>query len=242
VTGEPNHSNGLTQAALSELAGLLMATTSFEDLMQAVADLSARMVPAAATCGITLSEEGHIVTVASADALARLLDEQQYELDQGPCLEALGTAEIVSSDDLAAEARWNGYPARAVAHGARSVYSSPLLVGDRAIGAINMYGSTARAFDEEARAAMAQLTALAAATITAAMRHYDEVTLTDHLRTALSSRSVIDQALGIVIAMNHCSPDEAFTVLRTVSQNSNIPLRQVAAELVARTAQEPRTD
>ncbi|HEY5877982.1 MAG TPA: hypothetical protein VIU11_03670 [Nakamurella sp.] len=44
--------NGLTQAALTELAGLLMATSSFEDLLQAVADLAGRAVPAASTCGI----------------------------------------------------------------------------------------------------------------------------------------------------------------------------------------------
>lgn len=60
------------------------------------------------------------------------------------------------------------------------------------IGALNMYAVGTDAFDEDARAAIGQLTALAAATITAAMRHYDEVTLTDHLRTALSSRAVID--------------------------------------------------
>jgi GAF domain-containing protein len=226
----------LTNAALSELAGLLTATRSFEELMQRVADLAARAVPAATTCAITLAQDGHVITVASADALARLLDEQQYELDQGPCLEALHTARVVSAEDLTTEDRWNGYPARAVAHGVRAIYSSPLLVNDTAIGAINMYGERANAFDTEARALIAQLTALAAATITAALRHYDEATLTDHLRSALSSRSVIDQAIGIVIGMQRCGPKEAFDLLRTVSQNRNIPLREVAAELVAKTA------
>jgi Response regulator with putative antiterminator output domain len=67
------------------------------------------------------------------------------------------------------------------------------------------------------------------------MRHYDQATLTDHLRAALSSRSVIDQAMGIVMGMQHCSPTEAFDMLRAVSQNRNIPLREVAAELIART-------
>ncbi|HKC28568.1 MAG TPA: GAF and ANTAR domain-containing protein, partial [Jatrophihabitans sp.] len=232
--------NGLNQVALAELAGLLMATSSFEELMQRIADLSARVVPAAATCGITLAEDGHVITVASADALARLLDEQQYELDMGPCLESLSTAAIVTSDDLTREARWNGYPPRAVAHGVQSVYSSPLLVNGTPIGALNMYAVTPHAFDADARAAVAQLTALTAATMTAAMRHYDEATLTDHLRAALSSRSVIDQAIGIVIGVQHCPAQEAFDILRTVSQNRNIPLREVAAELVARTSQGSR--
>jgi len=229
--------NGLNEAALSELAGLLVATRSFEELMQRIADLSTRAVPVAATCGITLAQDGHVITVASADALARLLDEQQYELDQGPCLEALNVGEIVISADLSRETRWNGYPPLALAHGIQAVYSSPLLVNGEPIGALNMYALTANAFDLDSRATIAQFTALAAATITAAMRHYDEATLTDHLRTALSSRSVIDQAIGIVIALQHCTEREAFDMLRTISQNRNVPLREVAAELVARTSQ-----
>ena len=63
-------------------------------------------------------------------------------------------------------------------------------------------------------------------------RHYDEITLSDHLRAALSSRSIIDQAIGIVMAQQRCSPDEAFGLLRAVSQQRNIKLREVAANLV----------
>jgi hypothetical protein len=66
----------------------------------------------------------------------------------------------------------------------------------------------------------------------AALRHYDEVTLSDHLRIALSSRSVIDQAVGIVMAHRQCGPEAAFATLRTISQRRNIKLRTVAGELV----------
>lgn len=216
-----------------------MATDSFEELMQKIAELSARIVSGASTCGITLAQDGHVVTVAFADPLARLLDEQQYELDQGPCLEALATAVVVSAPDLSRETRWDGYPTRALAHGVRAVHSSPLLVHNQPIGALNMYATTTHPFDAEAQETIALLTALAAATITAAMRHYNEATLTDHLRSALSSRSVIDQAIGIVIASQHCTPDEAFDALRASSQHRNIPLRQIAADLVAKTTGNP---
>ena len=111
--------------------------------MQAVADLAGRAVPAASTCGITLAENGHVITVASADALARLLDEQQYEVEDGPCLQAIRTARVVPADDLTTESRWDGYPAMAVAHGVRSVLSSPLLVNGTSIGALNLYAVTA---------------------------------------------------------------------------------------------------
>jgi GAF domain-containing protein len=233
--------HGVTDAALTELAGLLLASDSFEGLMQQTAELAARMVPAATTCGITLAEGGRVVTVGSADALARLLDEQQYVLDEGPCLQALSTRQVVSAEDLLTEARWNGYPAEAVVHGVRSILSSPLIADQTAIGALNLYARAPHAFDEESRRDADLLARLTSTMITAALRHYDELTLTDHLRAALTSRSVIDQAMGIVIAMQHCSQQEAFDALRTVSQHRNIPLRGVAAELVANTIDGPDT-
>jgi len=61
----------------------------------------------------------------------------------------------------------------------------------------------------------------------------------NNLRVALSSRSVIDQAIGIIIGLQRCPPETAFDVLRTVSQNRNIPLRKVAADLVTTTITPP---
>lgn len=235
------HAHAVSDAALTELAGLLMSSTSLEDLMQQTAELAARVVPAAITCGITFAEHGRAVTVGSADALARLLDEQQYELDEGPCLQALSTAEIVYAEDLRSEQRWHRYPSQAMVHGARAIYSSPLMVSAyHAMGALNLYATTPHAFDEESRRAAALIVKLASTMITAALRHYNEVTLTDRLRLALSSRSVIDQAMGVVIAMRHCTPEEAFDALRQVSQHRNIPVREVAAELLANTTNKVR--
>jgi transcriptional regulator with GAF, ATPase, and Fis domain len=122
----------------------------------------------------------------------------------------------------------------------RSVLSSPLQVDGRPIGALNLYAEPTDAFTADSQAAAAKLTALAAATITAALRHYDQATLTDHLRVALSSRSVIDQAIGIIIGLQHCTPDAAFDVLRAASQQRNIPLRQIAADLVDATINRPK--
>ena len=107
--------------ALAELAGLLLGAESFDDLAEQIAQLAARTVPAAATCAITLSVADRALTVATADPLGRLLDEQQYDIDEGPCLEAIRTRVIVTAGDLATDTRWDGYPARALAHGIASV-------------------------------------------------------------------------------------------------------------------------
>jgi GAF domain-containing protein len=227
--------NSPLSAALSELPGLLLATDSFDQLMQQIADLAARTVPGAATSAITLAAEGRVITVAAADPLARLLDEHQYDLDEGPCLQALHTGVSVSCPDLARDDRWNGYPARALAHGVSAVHATPLIVRGDAIGALNLYGRRPHAFDTDSTELAAQLAQLATIAITGALRTYGSVTLTDQLRTALNTRSVIDQAIGILIATQHCTPDQALAALRGTSQNRNIRLNDVARDLVERT-------
>jgi hypothetical protein len=119
--------------------------------------------------------------------------------------------------------------------------STPLIVDGKPVGVLNLYASTPRAFSAVDRQLAGLLAGQAAIAITAALRHYDEVTLADHLRLALSSRSVIDQAIGIVMAQRRCSPEEAFATLRTISQRRNIKLRHIAAELVDAT-QRPSQD
>ncbi|MCY7342336.1 MAG: hypothetical protein LH603_10975 [Pseudonocardia sp.] len=85
---------------MSESAGLLLSSESYEELLQSAAELSVRTIAGVTISGITLSQDGHVLTVASADELAGLLDEQQYERDEGPCLQALYTGEVVEAVDL----------------------------------------------------------------------------------------------------------------------------------------------
>ena len=224
-------------AALSELSGLLLATDCFDELAQQIAELAARTIAGAATSAITVAVDGRVLTVAAADPLARLLDEHQYELDEGPCMQALRTGLVVSCPDLSRDGRWNGYPARALAHGVSAVYALPLIVRGDSIGALNLYALQPYAFDMASTELAAQLAQLTTIAITGALRNYGSVTLTDQLRTALSTRSVIDQAIGIIIAAQHCTPDEAFAILRGISQTRNIRLNDVARDLVERTTQ-----
>jgi len=67
-----------TGSALSESAGLLLASESYEELLQSAAELSVRTIAGVTISGITLSQDGHVLTVASADELA----------DRRPCFRA----------------------------------------------------------------------------------------------------------------------------------------------------------
>ncbi|WP_307804680.1 ANTAR domain-containing protein [Streptomyces sp. VRA16 Mangrove soil] len=55
----------------------------------------------------------------------------------------------------------------------------------------------------------------------------------EDLRRAVPSRAVIDQAIGVVIAISQLSAEESFGVLREVSQRSNVKIREASAHLVA---------
>jgi len=56
--------------------------------------------------------------------------------------------------------------------------------------------------------------------------------LAEQLENALTSRAVIEQAKGVLLARTGCSLDEAFDLLRAASQNQNRKLRDVAADVV----------
>jgi GAF domain-containing protein len=127
-------------------------------------------------------------------------------------------------------------------HGILAIYSVPLIVDGKPVGVLNVYARTPKAFGAVDRQLLQLLAGQAAIAVTAALRHYDEVTLSDHLRIALSSRSVIDQAIGIVMAQQRGTPEQAFAALRTISQRRNIKLRVVAAELVETVGAQPDQD
>ena len=61
----------------------------------------------------------------------------------------------------------------------------------------------------------------------------------EQLRSSIVSRAVIDQALGVIMATEHCPQDQAFAQLRSVSQNTNVKLRDLAATIVTRVSGEP---
>ena len=80
---DPNASDRVS-AALHELSELLLATSSFQDLMQRIADLSVRTVGGAKTCGITMASDGRVITVAASDELGMHLGRTAVHHRRGP--------------------------------------------------------------------------------------------------------------------------------------------------------------
>jgi GAF domain-containing protein len=218
--------------AADELFELLTATDTFESFLQELAVLAAREVGGELSCGITARSDRHPLTVASSDALAAQLDEMQYADGIGPCMHAMNSGEVVQIDDLASDERWGAYRSDAYAHGLRSSLSMPIGANGQIVGALNLYSTEPRAFTAEHRTRAARFADRAAGALSVATRMAAQVRLSEQLRQALESRAVIDQAIGVIMAQQRCSAEQAFAVLRSASQNRNIKLRTVAAGIV----------
>jgi GAF domain-containing protein len=218
--------------AFGALQSLLLRTHSVNNFLVELAPLAAGVVQPPASCGITVRRDGEPLTVASSDERAEQVDEAQYGADSGPCLESLRSGAIMDVPDLRAETRWPEYCTHALQHGVRSSLSFPLAVDGSTVGAMNLYGFVTHGFTASVRRQAETFAAQAAAGLTLVLRNATQAEESEQLEQALASRTVIDQALGILMAQRHCAADEAFALLRAQSQNNNRKLRDVAADLI----------
>jgi GAF domain-containing protein len=218
--------------AADELFELLTATDTFESFLQELAVLAAREVGGDLSCGITARTDRRPVTVASSDAFAAQLDEMQYADGIGPCMHAMNSGDVVQIDDLADDERWGAYRSDAYAHGVRSSLSMPIGANGQIVGALNLYSTEPRGFNEKQQTGAARFADRAAGALSVAARMSAQTRLSEQLQQALESRAVIDQAIGVIMAQRRCSAEQAFAVLRSASQNRNMKLRTVAAGIV----------
>jgi GAF domain-containing protein len=229
----------LGPSAAAELQQLLLDTDSLTDFLTDVSHYAADTIGPGLSCGITLSRDGRPFTVASSDDTATNLDEVQYGHHNGPCLTAMRTGEIVIINDLATEDRWGDYRLDALAHGIGSVLSVPLLINLGENGALNLYSHQPWVFTPDQVHRAEGFAGEAARALRLAWRLADKVELTGHLEAALASRTIIDQALGIIMGQNRCTADDAFEILRAASSHRNTKLRDIAHDIITRISGKP---
>jgi transcriptional regulator with GAF, ATPase, and Fis domain len=222
-------------ASIEDLAGLLVEERSLEQLLGQVLELTSRAIEASAAVSVTvLDDRGQHTTAAASSDDARAVDDAQYAMDEGPCVEALRTGVEQRFDDLTELTRWPLFRERAQQLGFSSVFAVPLRAGVHTIGCLNVFAAEADGLSEDDRM-LARRIAAPAATTLANGRAYRRVSrLAEQLQEALDGRAVIERAKGVLIAHTRCSEDQAFERLRRASQDQHRPLREIAAEVVAR--------
>jgi GAF domain-containing protein len=235
----PDHRDSSLAALTGQLLSLLSNAPHLDEFLDHVAHLATTMVSPPASCGITLRRDHQPFTVATSDGLAAHVDEVQYGRDEGPCLESLRTGTVVQVDDLTHDDRWDGYPAHALAHGVISSLSLPVIIDGEPVAALNLYSSKPAAFNGSPRQYAEAFTDQCAAALALMLRHLDQVQVQQQLLEAFTSRSTIDQAIGILMSQQHCTATAAFDVLREASQHRNRKLRDIAADIITTVTGEP---
>lgn len=212
---------------VAEVARALQAETGASDTMDLAARLAVDTIDGAEMASLSVVHRGHIVeTPAATSEDAFAADALQYDLGSGPLIVDVWEREVVSWPDLSSEPPWQPW-AQAVGQkfGFRSVLSFRMFAADQRLGAISLYSTHPHGFssaDIEAGISFAAHTAIAI-----------EVARDDENKElALDSRSIIGQATGIVMERYGLDAVRSFAALKRISQESNVPMHQVAADLI----------
>ncbi|WP_165403970.1 GAF and ANTAR domain-containing protein [Egicoccus halophilus] len=222
-------------ATLEELTGLLVEEATLEGLLSQVLELTARAVATSAAVSVTVVDEhGRYRTAARSSEDAELVDVVQYELVQGPCVEALERGEERYVADFGTNERWPEVAERARQLGFGCVLAVPLSVNGVVIGALNVFGASVDGLSTADRELVRRIAAPAASTLANARAFLRVHRLAEQLQEALASRVVIEQAKGVLMAREGCDADTAFELLRRTSQDANRRLREVARAIVVR--------
>jgi GAF domain-containing protein len=221
----------LLQYLLSSSA-MLLTDVTVETLLERLVQLACAAIPGCDHAGITLDRAGKVTTMASTDGTTLRADGFQYEQGEGPCLDALKYGTINRIDDTKTETRFGSFPTEAWRLGIRSCLAVPLTVASHVQGSINIYSAKVNAFDQEAEDLAGYIARHAATALANAVIHERMLRLVSELNEALSTRGVIEQAKGFLMATLALDAEGAFEVLRRMSQDGNIKLRDVAADLL----------
>jgi GAF domain-containing protein len=228
--------------SLTELTHFIVGRRSVLETLERIAHLSVEAIGPTDLAGVTLMFKGTPRTEVFTDPISPEIDQVQYDAGEGPCLEAMRDEQVLSIGDTRDFGPWTAFRSAAAGHGVRSTVSFPLVVADGAIGAMNLYARRAGAFNGPEIHDGLVFAKQAAVVVANACLFWGAQDLSERLGDALESRGSIEQAKGILMATQRCSPDEAFDLLRRASQRENTKLREIAERMVEGVqANEPRT-
>jgi PAS domain S-box-containing protein len=228
---EPAGLTGLA-AAFAQLSALPVAEPDRRRMLGRMATLVGSAVPGADWVSVTLGSPQDPQWLASDSAEAQDLDGRQMRVQEGPCWDAYATGRTVTCADVTADERWPRLAALAGDAAVRSVLAVPVLEDGERSGVINLYAARPDAFG----AANRRIGELAAAAVTGVLQSVAEREslreLAANLERALTSRAVIDQAKGVLMAHLGVDADEAFARLVALSSRLNVKVRDLARSVV----------
>jgi len=186
-----------------------------------------------AGAGLALAEEGELRRTTGFPDHVSALEQVEQEHQAGPCVEAFRSGEVFVLEDLGQYAdRWPAYCRAAEDLGLTGVVGVPLRLSGNHVGAVDLYSSRARPWPRDDLHAAQVLAHMVTAFLVNASKLRQQEQLTEQLQQALDSRTLIEQAKGIVAESKRISVDEAFELIRRHARSRRVTVRAVSEAIV----------
>jgi hypothetical protein len=231
-TARMTHANRLIDAEPRRAIGVDGSSSRLDRLCSALT----RALPASGVGLSLLTDDGTGGggTVAASDAKSRLLEELQFTLGEGPCIDAYASRRPVLEPDLATHGtrRWPGYAPAAQEHGVEAVFAFPLQVGAARAGALDVYRTEAGALTRDALTQAFTFADVAMGLLVDGQARAGDSRSPD-LDDALANRLEVYQAQGMVMVDLGVGIEEAMARLRAHAWAEGRPIGDVAQDIVA---------
>jgi hypothetical protein len=174
--------------------------------------------------------------VCTTNVVSALIEQLQFALGEGPCVDAHNQDLPVLEPDLAspAAARWPAFTGPAVEAGVRAVFGFPLQVGAVRLGALNLYRDRPGGLTDDQHADALVMADVAAQAVLVLQANAPPGKLAAELEAGADFQYVVHQASGMVAAQLDVSVGQALIRLRAYAFGNGRPLRNVAEDVVAR--------
>jgi GAF domain-containing protein len=230
VTETPRETRVLD--AVVSLVDTLLVDFDVVDLLTELTERCAELLDVAAAGFLLADPLDRLRLLAATSEQARELELFQLQADQGPCMDCYATGQPVSVADLrAATARWPRFVPAALDAGFTSVHAVPMRATGIVLGALNLFGTHTGELNE-ADQLVAQTLAHIACVAILQEHAPTRATVMPHLRSALASRVIVEQAKGFVREILDVSVEEAFTLLRSYARANGEHLTEVSRRLM----------
>lgn len=222
-------------AVTEHLHQLVLDSDDVEAFLRELAGISARTLSDPGDeilCGVTLWRHRKPVTVASSSDQAAEVGQVQYRFSDSPCMKASREQITIELPDLDEDSDWPVYADLLMGLGIRSILAVPFSLYGETRAALILYSGRANRFEGRTRIIAEDFVRQTSMALDLAVRlaRYSEAAA--DLRATLETRTVIDMAVGIIMAQNRCSQTDAFEILKTASSTRNVKLREVARTVV----------
>src|SRR6266516_179675 len=174
-------------------------------------------------------------SLCSTDEVSQLIEELQYTLGEGPCVDAYQQDKVVAEPDLAdpAAPRWPAFTPPVLDAGVRAVFGFPLRVGTVRLGALNLYRDRHGPLTGDQHADALALADVAARWVLEAQAGAAPDAVAQELEAGADFHFVVHNAADIVSVQQQISITEALIRLRAYAFSHDRLLAKVAEAVIA---------